>query len=325
MKTTDEETIYEQNGMVNEETVVDNENKNEETPQEFKTKQNRKWVDAGIGAGTGVAAGIIGTLFTSGTIQATSEDSENGGNEEGHEVVDDGLTTPVVTDGTLSIAHNVNDNMSFGEAFRVAHDEVGPGGVFEWHGQLYGTYTEAEWNSLSSEERMEYSSHLRVVGTPDYASNVSHHESPDEHAETHTEDVAVDVRETQEESQDLANNHNEVEVQEVEDGPVYLAGQSDDDEVEVLGVEYVQTENGQEVAIGGMSINGQEVFVLDADNDGLGDLAAMDANGNGHFEENEIVNLSEHPVDMSIFETTDPSICGGVTPAEPDYMPTENL
>jgi len=34
----------------------------------------------------------------------------------------------------------VNDEMSFSEAFASAREELGPGGVFSWHGQDYGTF-----------------------------------------------------------------------------------------------------------------------------------------------------------------------------------------
>lgn len=306
MKTTNEETILGQQNMVNQENINVRENKQ---PKQ-ESKKHSAWVDAGIGAGTGVAAGIIGTLLTSGTLPTTTEE-----NNEVGEVVDDGLTTPVVTDGQIPIAHEVDDSMSFSEAFRVAHEEVGPGGVFEWHGQLYGTYTAAEWNSLSSEEQLEYSSHLRVVGTPDYASNVSHHENhvPDHQAE----DVAVDTTDT--------NNTIDVSPADDDEIAVNTTGQTEDVEVEVLGVEYMQTEDGQEMAVGGMSVNGQEIYVLDADNDGIGDVAVMDINGNGQLDEDEILDLSENPVDMSSFETANSDLSGDVSPAEPDYLSMESI
>ncbi len=47
-------------------------------------------------------------------------------------------TAPHASEGT------VNDNMSFAEAFAAARAELGPGGVFEWHGQLYGTFYATE-------------------------------------------------------------------------------------------------------------------------------------------------------------------------------------
>lgn len=50
----------------------------------------------------------------------------------------------------------VTDDMSFSEAFTAARADIGPGGVFEWNGNLYGTYYKEEWDSLSPEETEEY-------------------------------------------------------------------------------------------------------------------------------------------------------------------------
>ena len=49
-------------------------------------------------------------------------------------------------------AENITEDMSFNDAFAIARHEVGPGGVFEWHGKLYNTYYENEWNSMDSSE-----------------------------------------------------------------------------------------------------------------------------------------------------------------------------
>ena len=38
----------------------------------------------------------------------------------------------------------VDDEMSFGEAFRTARAQVGSEGVFEWRGNYYSTYTKEE-------------------------------------------------------------------------------------------------------------------------------------------------------------------------------------
>lgn len=58
--------------------------------------------------------------------------------------------------GATPIAHNVSDDMSFGEAFAHARAEVGPGGIFEWRGNTYGTYYEDEWNSMTTADKDEY-------------------------------------------------------------------------------------------------------------------------------------------------------------------------
>ena len=61
-----------------------------------------------------------------------------------------------LTGHDMSIAHGVNDSMSFSEAFAAARHEVGPGGIFEWHGQAYGTYYSNEWDAMSDEEHDQY-------------------------------------------------------------------------------------------------------------------------------------------------------------------------
>jgi hypothetical protein len=36
---------------------------------------------------------------------------------------------------------NISDGLSFAEAFDQARAEVGPGGVFYWHGGIYNTFS----------------------------------------------------------------------------------------------------------------------------------------------------------------------------------------
>lgn len=56
------------------------------------------------------------------------------------------------------IAEDVQDSggnyeeMSFGEAFAAAREDLGPGETFEWHGNVYSTYTAEEWNSAHPSE-----------------------------------------------------------------------------------------------------------------------------------------------------------------------------
>ncbi len=74
-------------------------------------------------------------------IQSESEIIEEEENEEHIESKSHTFnidTAPHTSEGT------VNDNMSFAEAFAAARAELGPGGVFEWNGQLYGTFYATE-------------------------------------------------------------------------------------------------------------------------------------------------------------------------------------
>ena len=88
---------------------------------------------------------------------------------------DPGVSEPtdVQENATIPVAHSVNDEMSFSEAFAAARSEVGPGGAFVWHGNVYGTYRgdDPEWLEMTAEERMEHSQHVmsqvhRVPYTP---------------------------------------------------------------------------------------------------------------------------------------------------------------
>ncbi|PJF00616.1 hypothetical protein [Prevotella intermedia] len=63
---------------------------------------------------------------------------------------------PFVVHDQAPVAENVAEDMSFNDAFAIARHEVGPGGVFEWHGKLYNTYYENEWNSMDSSEKEHF-------------------------------------------------------------------------------------------------------------------------------------------------------------------------
>ena len=65
----------------------------------------------------------------------------------------------------IKIAY-VDDDMSFGEAFAAAREQVGAPGVFTWHGNTYGTYYAEEWNDMSAAERGDF---VHAVNFPDEA------------------------------------------------------------------------------------------------------------------------------------------------------------
>lgn len=54
------------------------------------------------------------------------------------------------------VAQNIHDGMTFDEAFDSARGELGPGAVFYWKGNVYGTFLEEEWDALSPEEKDAY-------------------------------------------------------------------------------------------------------------------------------------------------------------------------
>ncbi|MEM7367186.1 MAG: hypothetical protein AAF587_01225 [Bacteroidota bacterium] len=78
--------------------------------------------------------------------------------------VDEGLPdldAASVVDAQVSVpeapvAGGIHDQMTFDEAFSSARNELGAGGVFFWRGNVYGTYFEEEWESLSNDARQTY-------------------------------------------------------------------------------------------------------------------------------------------------------------------------
>ena len=88
------------------------------------------------------------------------------------------------TSGGLRMASQAADGMTFGQAFANARAEIGPGGIFEFEGEIYSTYYETEWDNMSKDERMEYNQKLNAVlreepgavETPSAAPSVQGHE-----------------------------------------------------------------------------------------------------------------------------------------------------
>ena len=111
----------------------------------------RKFSKTGVMVSAGLAAGALGTYlaFKPDGFDITDlfarTDQAGGG-----QIVD------ILVDDNLQISAQVNDSMSFEEAFRIAREEVGGGGVFMWNGQMFGTYTQAEWENLSAAEQKDF-------------------------------------------------------------------------------------------------------------------------------------------------------------------------
>lgn len=86
------------------------------------------------------------------------------GEENSAEVPGVDTDADYILDSDIKLATNVNDDMSFNEAFAAARSEVGAGGVFEWRGQVYGTYYGDEWNAMTDEEKDDFGKNLAFAG-----------------------------------------------------------------------------------------------------------------------------------------------------------------
>ena len=87
---------------------------------------------------------------------AQTEGNVNAGVEGTMDVASVAESGHVAVASDLTLAGNVTDDMTFSEAFAAARAEVGPGGIFYYHGNAYGTYYETEWNNMSEDDKSDY-------------------------------------------------------------------------------------------------------------------------------------------------------------------------
>lgn len=143
---------------------------NEETPQKVAPKGKKGGLaTAGIAAGSGVAGAAGGVLFSNLANATETEpepepDLEPEPEPEPESEPEPEPTPEPIVGHNMPVAHGVNDNMSFNEAFAAARHEVGPGGLFEWHGQVYGTYYGNEWDAMSEADRDQYWADVNQTG-----------------------------------------------------------------------------------------------------------------------------------------------------------------
>lgn len=214
---------------------------------------------------------------------------------------EESLSSVEWADGNMSVASSVNDEMSFSEAFAAARSEVGAGGAFEWRGNVYGTYYAEEWNSMSPAEKADFNNHFSW-------NNI---DSSSVNATTHTE---------------VTTNHDDIKIVSVDNAQTSPNAGHDstvevvsaEPEIEVMGVVHDISTGSN---IGGMSVDGQDVFLIDVDGDLEFDLMASDLNQNNVVDEGEVVDI--HGQGMSV---NDLGGISGITESMigedtlPDYM-----
>ncbi len=125
----------------------------EETEQTEKTAQaKRKSIlrKAAVGLGGGLVLGAVGSVLTSSASASDNlPDQEHMGN-----------ASSAIVDENVQVASSVEEEMDFDDAFAAAREELGAGGVFEWRGNLYSTYTQEEWDNMTPEEQEAYYEHF---------------------------------------------------------------------------------------------------------------------------------------------------------------------
>ena len=261
MKVSDESTI-----VMNESATV---KAPAQAPVEKTNKKGTFWQGVLVGGIPGIMLGSAGTVFAENAPahereDATEEISEEVVEQAVEQVVEEGATIPEIGE-TVEVASNVDDSMSFSEAFASARAEVGPGGVFVWNGNVYSTYYEEEWDNMTDEQKKEFSDALHNTApsanegdsTPEYANN--YHEASN--AEGEVQVVSDEMVET-------------------EDGQM----------VRVTGV----VVDGHYGELYDYDHDGQpDAALIDTNDDGSPDLAMVDENGDGYISEVEVYSIDE--------------------------------
>lgn len=262
--------------------------KNDNTTFESRKNTSASSLKASAaGLGTGIILGSVSSLAAAGRIAPEGETGEVTPETEAEEAG----AAQSYADESISIAEGVNDEMSFSEAFAAARAEVGPGGAFEWHGNVYGTYTADEWNSMTAEDRQEYFSHFNWSNAGSSSNNEAE-ASQDDGIEVHTVE---------------------------EPGS---AAASDEQEVEVLGVVHDSDSNAN---IAAMVVDGHDAIMVDVDNDGVFDVMAVDVNGDGQVSDNEMASVAE--AHLTVSEVSDMAMGDlyATNDGLPDYVNDANV
>ena len=297
-----ENTTFDKKFMDNDATQLDNSQAHQQTGEKTTKARRPKWVKIAGSAGAGLLLGAGYSVLTS-SAQAAEPETEAEAETETPSEVQTENGAAIIGDGSLSVASGVSDDMSFGEAFAVARQEVGPGGVFEWHGHAYGTYYESEWNSMTQEQRDDYFSHVSNTPVADRPT----------HDNTHVETETTNTETTGQGATETTGNITGNITQTSDNGTVSAA------EVEVLGVYHDEESNANIV---GMTVDGHDSILVDVDNDNTIDVMAIDINDNAQLEPDEIVDISDQGITVDQFVEVAPPMGADISPVGdvlPDY------
>ena len=291
---------------MNEETII------EKRPvingQQETKKEGSAWKHVTLGGVSGILMGA-GLLYAGQAVaqNVNSEEKPEGNPEEKPEDVvapEQGETSHTLENG-LQVAA-VNDDMSFGEAFAAARAEVGPGGVFHWHGGIYNTYTAAEWNAMSTDQKHDFAQQVKPEISVDQVSTPTD-------ANTHV--VVV---------HHVYEHHEAPATPEVHEA----AATATSEDVQVVDQQTVQNfeQDGDVHIVGYANVDGHLMVGYDTDNDGQADVAIIDVDDNGRPSGPDVVTDGEHAITLEeLNQETDPNQMASMenpdsAPDMPDYM-----
>ena len=287
---------------MNEETII--EKRPKANGQQATKKEGSAWKQVTLGGVSGILMGA-GLLYA-GQAVAQNVNSEEKPEETPEEKPEDvvapeqGETSHTLENG-LKVA-SVSDDLSFGEAFQQARAEVGPGGVFHWHGGIYNTYSADEWNAMSVDQKHDFAEQVQPEVRPDELSTPTD-------ADTHVVVVHhVYEHAPAPEVHQAADTSADVQVVDQQ------TAQSSDQDADVHIVGYGEVEG--HVAVG-----------LDTNNDGQADVAIIDVDDSGNLSDPDVIvdNNGNMATYGQIANDPDPNLTASmenpdVAPDMPDYM-----
>ena len=192
------------------------------------------------------------------------------------------------------VATNVNDDMSFGEAFQASRQELGTGNFFWWKGRLYNNYTEEEWNGLSETQQVEF---VQQAGHFD-----DDQMTPDITSETADQPDAVEHRDQNETTENIEYVHNtENDATETMDDN-FISQQNNTPQME-----YIDTDqDGQDDALLINSDDDPQAEAIIGSNDGI-DYALVDTGNTGMLDTIYLLDEDGNPYNSMPLEEEIPA------------------
>ena len=237
------------------------------------------WKSVLVGGVPGILIGAGSTAAVAGGVGG--EGGETPGVGSGHSGVGGGA------DAGMEIleAHSVSDDMTFSEAFAAARAEVGPGGAFCWHGQVYGTYRadDPEWLEMSDADRAEHSQAIisQVHADPYTPTDDEPVIEPYPYDNGSVPDPADIPEEPVAVSDELVGEDIEGEV-----------------DVHIVGVENVELSDGSEVQVGIGEVDGMDAVFVDTTGNGEVDTVLIDVDGDGEVGPGEAFDAEGSGITM---------------------------
>lgn len=233
------------------------------------------WKAVAVGGASGILIGGGAMLATSLGAGATTPEATPAPETPSAETPETSAEEAAATAGAATPPEvaEVSGGLSFSEAFNEARAEVGPGGVFTWHGGVYSTYTAEEWNSMSAEERDTYVHSI----SPDVYAEAAH-----DHSASHAHAQHVEVEDSN--------------VHQVIDTPEEPGNSDSDDGVRFLGLSAVgENEDGSTNYAGIATVEGHAAILAntDGDADNTFDQMWVDINDNENVDDGEVTDISE--------------------------------